>query len=179
MPCPHIKASLISNSWIYPTGSSGMHLYVSSRKRGFWFIAVQNGTPGTCFAFVYAYVGRTVRALVPTAKTFCALSSHVAGAADSGNTHRCVVCWPRSSAFWRNGVESRRGGSYPHSRCGHATGSTGVYPSPTRGKEARRIRVREHRKGGGTLAHSVCYSALVAIESSLRRVAGQLWPQFS
>jgi len=57
MPCPHIKASLISNSWIYPTGSSGMHLIVSPRKRGFWFIAVQNGTPGTWFAFVYAYVG--------------------------------------------------------------------------------------------------------------------------
>src|SRR3989454_12612848 len=137
MTCPHIKASLISNSWIYPIASSGIHLVPSSREGGVWRLAVQNGTPGTWFAFIYAYVGRTVRALVPKATAFFALSSHVAGAADSGNTHRCVVCWPRSSAFWRNGVESGRGGSYPHSRRYHATGSTGVHPSPTRRKIGR------------------------------------------
>src|SRR5438105_15019174 len=57
--------------------------------------------------------------------------------------------------------------SCPHSRCGHATGSNGVYPSPTRGKEARRIQVSERRKRGGTLAHSVCCATLVVIESSL------------
>jgi len=57
MPCPHIKASLISNSCIYPTGSSGMHLVPSYREGGVWRLAVQNGTPGTWFAFVYAYVG--------------------------------------------------------------------------------------------------------------------------
>ena len=32
MPCPHVKASLISNSWIRPIVSSGIHLNASSRK---------------------------------------------------------------------------------------------------------------------------------------------------
>src|SRR5712691_9526463 len=84
--------------------------------------------------FVYEYDRRTLRARVPTAKAFCALSPHVAGAADSGNNDRCVVFWPCSVSLWRSPVERGGRGSYPHSRRYHATGSTGVYPSYTRGR---------------------------------------------
>jgi len=83
---------------------------------------------------VYEYGRRTHRARVPTAKAFCALSPHVAGAADSGNNDRCVAFWPRSLSLWRSPVERGGRGSYPHSRLYHGTGSTGVYPSHTRGR---------------------------------------------
>src|SRR6266508_496174 len=89
------------------------------------------------------YGRRTVRALVPTAKAFGALSAHVAGAADSGNNDRCVVFWSRSIAFWRSPAGRGEGGSYPHSRLHYARGLTGVVPSTTRGRSARRIQVSE------------------------------------
>src|SRR5438132_14133493 len=99
------KASRISNSWIHPIADSWIHLTVSSLKVGVRLLAVRSARLALGLLFLYEYGRRTVRALEPTAKAFCALSAHVAGAADSGNNHRCVVCWPRSIAFWRSGVE--------------------------------------------------------------------------
>jgi|SRR5437016_5083023 len=87
-----------------------------------------------CLLVVYEYDRRTLRARVPTANAFCPLSPRVAGEADPGNNDRCVVFWPRSISSWRSPVERGGRGYYQHYRLYHPTGSTGVYPSHTRGR---------------------------------------------
>src|SRR3989442_5862972 len=63
---------------------------------------------------IYEYYTRTLMARVPTAKAFCALSPHVAGAADSGNYVRLVGFMPGSISPCRIQFDRLRVCSFSH-----------------------------------------------------------------